>query len=209
MKSQYKNNFLKDGLCNIDSLCNAIYSSFLGIKSITTLFTDLRGNKFCLTFGQLSKKNMIRITTKFQWHCNQTWNISSRRQHANMTLFLQPCGRFSLFSCVCVCAFALASFSELCCLHKQRAWSIMFDRLSTLYRLTSTNVWFFAAPQDFNWDIFYYYRWLYWWSTGCKKEHILEYLSHHKVHLSCITVCTSHFWPDFVFSFYYISIWGS
>lgn len=31
------------------------------------------------------------------------------------------------------------------------------------------------------------------------KYHILEYLSHHKFPLSCITVCASHFWPDFMF----------
>lgn len=83
-----QNHFPKDGLCNIDSLCNAIYSlkSFLGIKSTTTLFTDLRGNELRLTFGQFKqcKINLSHINTRFQWHCNQTWNITSRRQHANV-----------------------------------------------------------------------------------------------------------------------------
>lgn len=111
----------------------------------------------------------------------------------------------SVFLCKCLCVCfgfffrALLPTQTACMEH--HVWSVVHALPSDFLTGNSTNVWFFTAPQDFNWDIFYYYRWLYWWSTGCKRYHILEYLSHHKFHLSRITVCTSHFWPDFMFSF--------
>lgn len=124
--------------------------------------------------AQRCKKNMIHITTKFQWHCNQTWNIPSRRQHEDVTVFYS---RVDMYLCFPAYVFVRvlwllfqSSAAYTNSVHGASVLSVVHALATDFLKGISTNLWFFTAPQDFNWDIFCYYRWLYWWSTGCKKN---------------------------------------
>lgn len=126
----------------------------------------------CLTFGQLSKKTWFKSLPSFNGIVTKR-GISLRDVSMQTWLFLfflQPCGHVSLFSCVCVCACAWLIFqSSAAYTNSVHGASCLIGCPCFSYWLF-TNLWFFTAPQDFNWDIFYYYRWLYWCSTGCKNK---------------------------------------